>query len=285
MTEDSMAGKVVVVTGGTAGIGRMTALELARRGAAVVVVGRDRDRGGDTVQELNALGGTGCGAFVRADLSIMAEVRRLAETVAAEWPRVDVLINNAGGMFGTRQRTADGIEATFALNHLSYFLLTHLMLPTLEEVPGSRIVNVASDAHFGVRLHFEDLESARRYSGYRAYKRSKLCNLYFTYELARRLDGSGPVVNALHPGFVATEIGVRNRWVPRPVWRFFTRFAISEKDGARTPVYLAASTEVAGVSGQYFSKCRPVRSSAVSHDADAARRLWAISAEMTGVGV
>ncbi|TVS00214.1 MAG: SDR family oxidoreductase [Rhodospirillales bacterium] len=278
-----MTGKVVVITGGTAGIGRVTARELARRGAAVVVVGRDRDRGGQTVAELNALGGTGCGAFVQADLSVMAEVRRVAETVTGAWPVVDVLINNAGGMFGRRILTPEGIEATFALNHLSYFLLTDRLLPALRQAPAARIVNVASHAHFGVRLDFDDLQSARRFGGYRAYKRSKLCNLYFTYELARRLEGRGITVNALHPGFVATDIGLRNRWVPRSLWRLFTLFAIDVDKGAETPIHLACSPEVVSVSGRYFFEKRPVRSSAVSYDQAAAQRLWEISADLTEI--
>jgi NAD(P)-dependent dehydrogenase (short-subunit alcohol dehydrogenase family) len=222
-------------------------------------------------------------------LSEHAGVRGLAEAFQARYPRLDVLVNNAGGMFGGRQLSPDGIEMTFALNHLGYFHLTNLLLPALKAVPGARIVNVASRAHEGVKLRFDDLQHERRYIGWLAYKRSKLANLLFTYELARRLsnnngaNGDGPTVNALHPGFVATNIGVRHGFIPGLLWRAASLAAIDVEKGAETSVYLASSPDVGRVTGRYFVKCRAHTSSPASYDRDAARRLWDISAEMTGI--
>jgi NAD(P)-dependent dehydrogenase (short-subunit alcohol dehydrogenase family) len=189
-------------------------------------------------------------------------------------------------MFGRRALSADGIEMTFALNHLGYFLLTHELLPMLRAAPRARIVNVASRAHRGVNLRFDDLQHERRYYGWIAYKRSKLANLLFTYELARRLEATGGTrvtANALHPGFVATDIGVANGFLAGIVWRAVALAAITPEQGARTSIHLASAPEVDGVSGQYFVKTRPERSSDVSYDREAATRLWDISAELTGI--
>jgi NAD(P)-dependent dehydrogenase (short-subunit alcohol dehydrogenase family) len=283
MTEPPMDGKICLVTGGTAGIGLVTARSLAEQGAQVIVVGRDRRRGEAATA---APGGYRPGAavtFVAADLSDQGDIRRLAGDLRDRHPRLDVLVNNAGAMFGRRRLSADGIEMTFALNHLGYFLLTHELLPMLRAASRARIVNVASRAHRGVNLRFDDLQHERRYNGWIAYKRSKLANLLFTYELARRLEGSGVNANALHPGFVATDIGVANRLLAGIVWRAVALAAIRPEEGARTSIHLASVPEVEGVSGQYFVKCRPERSSDVSYDREAATRLWDISAELTGI--
>lgn len=285
MTADrAMDGKTCVITGSTGGIGRVTALRLAEAGATVVVIGRDRERGQALVDDLRRAYGSDAADLFTADLSSHAERSAVAPAILQRHPRIDVLVNNAGGMFGHRTTSADGLEMTFALNHMGYFHLSHLLLPAIRAAAPARIVNVASDAHFGVSLDFEDLQSERSYRRLRAYKRSKLANVYFTYDLAGRLEGSGVTVNALHPGFVATDIGVRNRLLPRLLWSLATLAAIDVEAGAKTSVYLAMSPDVANVTGKYFDKCRTKPSSPVSYDEAAARRLWAISAELCGPG-
>lgn len=271
-----------MVTGATAGIGLVTARELARKGARVVVVGRDAVKGERTVREISDETGNERVGFQRADLSVQSEVRRLARNFVEEHPRLDVLVNNAGAIFTRRRLSADGIEMTFALNHLSYFLLTKLLLDSLAAAPAGRVVNVSSAAHGGAELDFDDLQCERGYTGWRAYQRSKLANLLFTYELARRLEGSGITANALHPGFVASRFGLNNG----PLFRLgiriaFMTSAISVEEGAKTGIHLASSPEVEGVSGRYFVECEPAESSRASRDADTARRLWEISERMT----
>lgn len=281
--------KICMVTGATSGIGLVTARRLAERGASVVLVGRDPERGEAALATIRKSAPDATLDVLYANLANQADVRKLAEETQTRYPRLDVLLNNAGGMFGGRQLSADGIEMTFALNHLNYFLLTNLLLPTLRATPDARIVNVASRAHKGVELQFDDLQHQRRYVGWLAYKRSKLANLLFTYELARRLadnngaNANGLTVNALHPGFVATNIGARHGFIPGILWRAASLAAIDVEQGADTSVYLASSPEVEGITGRYYSKCKPVTSSAASYDREAARRLWEISAEMTGL--
>jgi retinol dehydrogenase-12 len=281
--DESMSGKICLVTGGTGGIGLITARELARRGADVMIVGRDRNRGETAAADIAKLGGCGSVFFAPVDLSSQGQIRSLAKIVADRYGRLDVLINNAGAMFGRRTLSEDGIEMTYALNHLAYFLLTQTMLPLLRAAGRARIVNVASEAHRGVALEFDNLQGERRYGGWRAYKRSKLANLLFTYELARRTGEAAITVNALHPGFVATGIGVRNRLVPRLLWRLAALAAIKPEEGAQTSVYLASSSDVACAQGRYFIKCERAVSSAESHDCAAAARLWAVSEELCGM--
>ena len=278
----AMHGKVCVVTGATGGIGRITARELARRGAAIVIIGRNRERGEAAAAEARAVGGASA-AFLAADLSSQNDIRRLAGEILERHPRIDVLVNNAGGMFRRRSLSPDGIEMTFALNHLSYYLLTHLLLPALAQASAARIVNVASAAHRGVELDFNNLQGERGYRGLKVYKRSKLANICFTFALARRLESSTVTVNALHPGFVATDIGARSDWMATLAWRLVSRFAIDVEKGAQTSIHLAASTDVEGVNGRYFSECKPAAPSAPACDRDVQRRLWDVSAEMTGV--
>lgn len=285
-TQNRMDGRTVLITGGSGGIGFVAARRLAERGADVVIAGRRQDRGDAAVAEIRAAAPEASVQFLAADLSRQDEVRRLADTVADRCARLDVLINNAGVMVGRRAVTADGIEMTFAVNHLAPFLLTHLLLPKLTaaanaEAP-ARVVIVASRAHQGVKLDFADLQAERRYVGWFVYKRSKLANLYFTYALARRLDASRITVNALHPGFVATDIGAAHGFLPRPLWSLASRLAISPEEGAETIVHLASALEVANAHGEYFVKCRPARSSEVARDPDAAERLWAESVRLTG---
>ena len=278
-----MAGRTCLVTGGTAGIGLVTARELARLGATVSIVGRDRGRGEAALRHIREAAADARVAYLPADLSDQADIRRLADAVATLHPRLDVLINNAGGLFGRRRVSADGIEMTFALNHLSYFLLTHLLMPVVAAAQPARIVNVASAAHKSVSLDFDDLQGEERYDRWLAYKRSKLANIMFTYELARRLEGQAITANCLHPGFVATDIGARHGFVPSFLWSLGKLYAIKPEEGAKTSVFLASSPEVEGVSGQYFTKCRAKPSSNVSYDREAAVRLWDVSANLTGL--
>jgi NAD(P)-dependent dehydrogenase (short-subunit alcohol dehydrogenase family) len=270
-----VAGKTVVVTGATSGIGLVVAGTLSRMGANLVLVARDPAKGGPLAARLKA-------RVLYADLSSLADMRRVAGEICTATPRLDVLLNNAGAIFARREVTADGLERTFALNHMAYYLLTRLLHDRFG--PDARIVNVASEAHRTATLDFADLQTARGYSGWLAYRRSKLANLLFTRALARRLAGSGITANALHPGFVATSFGDNNRGVFRFGVGLAKRFgAISTEAGAETPVYLASSPGVAGVSGLYFDKRKACAPSAAALDDAAAERLWASSAAFVGL--
>jgi retinol dehydrogenase-12 len=285
MSDDgqSLSGKVCLVTGATSGIGAVTARELARRGATVVVVGRSPQKCEATVRGIRDQTGNPAVESLVADLSVQAEIRRLAREFRQGHPRLDVLINNAGAIFMQRRESGDGIEMTFALNHLASFLLTHLLLDVLTACTPARVVNVASSAHAGVTLDFDDLQGRRGYRGFRAYRRSKLANLLFTFELARRLEGTGVTVNALHPGFVATNIFAGNGpagWLMR---QSAGLVAIGPEKGARTTILLATAPEVEGLTGRYFVKGRPVSPSPASRDQDAAGRLWQMSEALTGL--
>jgi len=291
MNAQMMAGKVCLVTGATSGIGRETARGLAAQGATVIVAGRDRRRCEQTAAALQHGYPAARVSYLVADLSSQAEVRRLADAITRQYDRLDVLVNNAGAQFRARLESADGIELTFALNHLAYFLLTLLLLDVLRASAPARIVNVASHAHHGAALDFDDLELRRGYDGSRAYRQSKLANIMFTYELARRLEGTGVTANALHPGVVATDFGAKDeglrsllRRLARPAVRLaLGRRTISPWEGAQTSLYLATSPDVEGVTGQYFDKKAAVRSSDKSYDQAAQQRLWEISAAITGL--
>jgi retinol dehydrogenase 12 len=276
-----MHGKVCMVTGATSGIGLVTAHALARQGSTLIVVGRNPERGAATVSRIQQETGNTAVELMVADLSAQAQVQRLASEVQSRFARLDVLINNAGALFTRRQLSHDGIEMTFALNHLAYFLLTNLLLDSLKASDSARIVNVSSEAHRGARLDFSDLQGQHRYSGWRAYGRSKLANIMFTYELARRLEGTNVVANALHPGFVATNFGRNNRSITAMFFRIAQLAAISPEKGAQTIIYLASAPEVKGITGKYFVKQKSVRSSRISYDHAAAERLWQVSAELT----
>jgi len=278
-----MKGKVCIVTGASSGIGRATALELARMGATLALVCRDRGRGEDAVAEMRAKSGNGAVDLLLADLSSQEEIRLLAKALLARYPRIHVLVNNAGVVNLRYSATVDGIEAVLAVNHLAYFLLAHLLLDRLKESTPARIVNVASDAHRWGRLNFEDLGYERGYKPMRVYGQSKLANILFTYELARRLEGTGVSANCLHPGAVATRLGQNNGRLATFLTRMLAPFFRTPEQGAATAVQLASSPALAGVSGRYFSNGKEARSSEPSYDTAAARRLWDISCQMTGL--
>ncbi len=279
---ETMHGKICVVTGATSGLGLVTAQALARQGATLIVVGRDPERSAATASRIQQETGNAAVESMLADLSTQGQVRQLATEIQRRFSRLDVLVNNAGALFARRQLSQDGVEMTFALNHLAYFLLTNLLLECLKASPSARIVNVSSEAHRGARLDFADLQTERNYGGYRAYARSKLANILFTYELARRLEGTAIVANALHPGFVATNFGRNNRRFTAGLFRLLQlAAAVSPTEGAQTILYLASSPQVEGITGEYFVKQKAVRSSQVSYDRAAAERLWQVSAELT----
>jgi NAD(P)-dependent dehydrogenase (short-subunit alcohol dehydrogenase family) len=280
-----MKNKICVVTGATAGIGKETARALAEQGAQVVVVGRNADKCKATIAEIKLQTGNTNVDFALADLSSQQDVRRLADELRSRYSRIDILVNNAGAFFDKRRESVDGIEMTFALNHLNYFLLTNLLLDALIAAPAARVVNVSSAAHWmGWRgIDFDDIEGKKRYNGWVAYGQSKLANVMFTYELARRLQGTSVTANALHPGSVRTNFGRTdgNRSLPTPLRKMIDFFLIGIEEGAKTSIYLASSPEVETVSGKYFVNCKPASTSSVSKDLAACKRLWSLSEEMT----
>lgn len=278
-----MQSKVCLVTGATSGIGEEAALELARRGAMVVLVGRSVDKCFRSLDKIRSQVPNAQLDHLLADLSSQEQVRALSEQFMARYDRLDVLLNNAGGYFLWRQETVDGIEMTFGLNHLSYFLLTNLLLDLIKSSAPARIVNVASSGHKNNPLDFENLQAKGFFNGRQVYGRSKFANILFTYELARRLDGTGVTANAVHPGWVATNIGKDNGWLARQFIQLIQRNAITCEEGARTLVYLCSSAEVEGISGKYFYKNVPIPSDPGTYEEDDARRLWEISAQMTGL--
>jgi len=279
----NMKDKLCLVTGATSGIGLVAARELARRGARLILVGRDAARCTAAVRHIEAETGSGQIETLLADLSSQRQIRELARQFTERYNRLDVLVNNAGGLWLERRLTEDGLEMTFAVNHLAYFLLTHLLRETLRAGAPARVVNVASAAHRRSTLDLTDLQGAREYGGWQAYCRSKLANILFTYELARRWQGKGVTANCLHPGWVATGFGSGNGWRGRLLKGVAKLFAIGAEAGAETTVYVASGAELAEVSGKYFDKCRPVSSSPASYDEETARQLWRISEQLTGV--
>ena len=277
-----MEGKTCLITGGSDGIGYVAARELARLGAQVFIVGRNAFKTKDAVDRIRDETGNREVRYLLADLSSQGDVRRLADQVKEQIPRLDVLLNNAGAIFLSNRVSVDGIEMTFALNHLGYFLLTTLLLDLLKDSAPARIVNVSSSSHASPgEFRLEDLPPPGKSGGYRAYGRSKLCNLWFTYELARRLEGSDVAVNALHPGLVRTNFARNNGVLGRVVNFFIGARGVDAARGAETLIYLAASPEVEGITGKYFVDCRAVASSSLSYNAGLASGLWEMSERLT----
>lgn len=284
-----MVGKICMITGATSGIGKATASSLARQGASVIVVGRNEKKCIRVVQKMRRSASNSSVDYLVADLSLQKDIRRMVEQFKQRYRVLDVLVNNAGGKFVQEQMSSDGFEYTFALNHLGHFLLTVLLLPALKASKQGRIINVASGSHSGCsRINFDDLRGHNGYVGKAAYAQSKLANLLFTYELARRLAGSSVTVNALTPGGVISNFAKNNGWISwgkHVVAHILKGNLVRPEKGAKTSVYLSSSPDVVAVSGKYYSNCKAVPSSPSSYDGEAAKQLWQRSLEMTGVGL
>jgi NAD(P)-dependent dehydrogenase (short-subunit alcohol dehydrogenase family) len=279
----ALEGKVCVITGATSGIGRVAAMKLAQMGARLVLVARDRGRAEATLARLRAKAPAAAHRAHYADLSRIAEMKRVAAEIAAAEPRIDLLVNNAGALFGSRRLTEDGLERSFAVNHMAYFVLTHGLRERLIAAAPARVVNTASTMHRVAWLDFDDLQYARFYSGLIAYGRSKLANVLFTRELARRWAGSGVTVNCFHPGFTRTRFGNHAGILWAPLLFIGKAFAIPPSWGAKTLVHLASAPEVADVSGGYFVRRRLTQPSRAAQDEATARRLWDESARIAGL--
>lgn len=278
-----MKGKTVVITGGTSGIGEIAAERLAQMGARIVLIARDKSRGEVTLARLHERAPGLAHTVHYADLARIPEMKRVAAEIARKEPRIDVLINNAGAMFSSRRLTEDGLEYTFALNHMAYFVVTEGLRELLQDSAPARIVSTASAAHQGARLDFDDLQSAKSFGAMKAYGRSKLCNILFTRELARRQHGTGVTANCLHPGFVATRFGDQSGGLISRFVGLAKLFAISPEKGAETIIYLASSAAVTETTGEYFYKSRPITPSHAARDDRAALLLWEHSAALAGV--
>ena len=282
--QNNLMGKICLVTGATSGIGKVTASVLASRCAEVIVTGRSLEKIENTVQEIKSETGNGAVHGLLADFSDLDQVRDLAGNFKALFSRLDVLVNNAGSFFNTRRETQYGVEKTFLVNHLAPFLLTNLLLDTIQASGEARIVNVSSDAHRYGSINFDDLGFKKGYVGMKAYARSKLANILFSYELVRRLGESRVEVNALHPGHVATDIWRNDfSFIGPALKKVMGMFALTPEEGADNTIYLASSPDVAGVTGKYFVKREPAQSSPLSYDEDLAKRLWEISEELTSI--
>lgn len=278
----NLEGKVCLVTGATSGIGKITATALAGQGAEVVISGRNQQKAKETVQRIRSETRNDAVHYLLAEFSDLEQVRALATSFKERYPQLDVLVNNAGAFFNRRRETPYGVEMTFLVNHLAPFLLTNLLLETLKSSAPARIVTVSSDAHQYATLDFDDLEFRHGYVGIKGYARSKLANLLFTYELARRLTGAGVTANAVHPGHVATDIWKTNFPLIGPVLKWVMGlFALTPEEGADNSIYLASSPDVEGVSGRYYVKREPVESSFLSYDQSVAQRLWEVSEKLT----
>ena len=276
-----MAGKVVLITGGTGGIGKATAIGLAAIGARVGITGRDLARAEQAAADIRSASENPAVDAFAADMTSQAEVRRLAAAVLDAYPRLHVLVNNVGGFWAHRHPTADGLERTFALNHLAPFLLTNLLLDRLKASAPARVVTVSSGAQSMGRIDFDDLQGALNYSGQRAYNQSKLANIMFTNELARRLDGAGVTATSVHPGVVRTNFGAEDQaWFFTIISRVVRPLLKTPAQGAKTPIYLASSPDVDGISGQFFVNRKPKTANKVAYDTDMTARLWRVSTDL-----
>jgi NAD(P)-dependent dehydrogenase (short-subunit alcohol dehydrogenase family) len=279
-----MHGKTVVITGGTSGIGQVAAESLAGKGARIVLAARSQKRGEAALARLHAIAPGLNHTAHYGDLSRLADLRRVANEIAAAEPRIDVLINNAGAMFGTRQVTDDGLERTFATNHVSYFWMTEILRDRLIASAPARVVNTSSHAHYRGTIDWENLQYEHDgYKAFPAYCRSKLCNVLFTRSLAQKLAGTGVTANSLHPGFVKTRFGDESGGSLQRWFKIFKVFAISQEKGADTIIYLASSDDVANTTGLYFYKRKPVEPSKIAQDDDAAERLWQLTEQIARV--
>ncbi len=280
-----MKNRNVLITGGNAGIGLATAIALAKKGANVYIVSRNQEKAEAAVKQINTEAGNNTAGYFIANLSSQQSIRQLAEAVKAKLPVLDVLINNAGGVFPTFMLSEDGLEMTIATNHFAYFLLTNLLLDTIKKSDYARIVNVSSNSHYKGKIDFDSFTADNGYFIMKAYEQSKLANVLFTQELAERLQGSQVTVNALHPGFVKTEIGTKGtQWYASWIWTMMARIgAISVEEGAKTSIYLASSDEVETVSGKYFDKCKTREPNPVAGDKALQKQLWAESERWCGL--
>jgi NAD(P)-dependent dehydrogenase (short-subunit alcohol dehydrogenase family) len=280
-----LGGKVVLITGGTSGIGKAAATALAGMGATVVITGRNEERGKRALQEIREESGNDGVELILADLTVQDEVRRLAEELRERHNQLEVLVNNAGLVLSERTETPDGIETQLAINHLAPFLLTNLLLDLLKESAPSRIVTVSSDAHRWAKIDLDDLQSRKRYRGMQVYGKTKLANIMFTYELAERLEGTGVTANCMHPGGVNTNFGNNQGGPMNLLFRLFKPFMRSPEQGADTLIYLASSPEVEGMTGKYLADRKVKAASDAAYDETTRKRLWEASEELTGLKV
>ena len=280
-----MGGKVVLITGGTSGIGKAAATALAGMGATVVITGRNEERGKRALQEIREESGNDGAELILADLTVQDEVRRLTEELRERHNQLEVLVNNAGLVLSERTETPDGIETQLAINHLAPFLLTNLLLDLLKESAPSRIVTVSSDAHRWAKIDLGDLQSRKRYRGMQVYGKTKLANIMFTYELAERLEGTGVTANCMHPGGVNTNFGNNQGGPMNLLFRLFKPFMRSPEQGADTLIYLASSPEVEGMTGKYLADRKVKAASDAAYDETTRKRLWEASEELTGLKV
>ena len=274
-----MNGRTCLITGATDGIGKEAAIELAKKGCNLILIGRNKEKGEKVVEQIRKIAESYVDIdYFTADLMLMKEVSRVADEVSRKYPKIDILLNNVGAYFAFRDVTEEGFERTFALNHLGYFLMTKKLLPLIEKSNYKRIVNVSSSAHYGIDFEFDNLNGEKKYSGFDIYKKSKLANVMFTYELAKRVKDKGITANCLHPGFVSTNFGKNNNFLWRNVIRVAMWLtAINVKDGAKTSIHLACSDEVKDITGRFFANCQVKKGSSKAKNDEHNRRLWDIS--------
>ena len=276
-----MNGRTCLITGATDGIGKEAAIELAKKGCNLILIGRNKEKGEKVVEEIRKVAENHVDIdYFVADLMLMKEVSRVADEVSRKYPKIDVLLNNVGAYFAFRDVTEEGFERTFALNHLGYFLMTKKLLPLVEKSDYKRIVNVSSSAHYGIDFEFDNMNGEKKYSGFDVYKKSKLANVMFTYELAKRIEGTGITANCLHPGFVSTNFGKNNNFLWRNVIRVAMWLtAISVKNGAKTSIHLACSDEVKDITGKFFANSQIKKGSSKAKNEEHNRKLWELSEE------
>ena len=274
-----MNGRTCLITGATDGIGKETAIELAKKGCNLILIGRNKEKGEKVVEQIRKFADNYVDIdYLTANLMLMKEVSRVADEVAKKYPRIDILLNNVGAYFAFRDVTEEGFERTFALNHLGYFLMTKKLLPLVEKSDYKRIVNVSSSAHYGIDFEFDNMNGEKKYSGFDTYKKSKLANVMFTYELAKRIENKGITANCLHPGFVSTNFGKNNNFLWRNVIRITMWLtAISVKDGAKTSIHLACSDEVKDITGRFFAASKVKKGSSKAKNEEHNRKLWDLS--------